>query len=65
MFQIFKFHYIKNKETQKAPLFAVFALRAIFKKRGAKMGQKAPLLREFARSGHTERGALRQGFQPL
>ncbi len=52
-FKIFKFHYIKIPKTQKAPLFAVFALRAICKNRGAKKGQKAPLLREIARSGHT------------
>ncbi len=50
---MFKFYYIKIPETQKAPLFAVFALRAICKKRGAKKGQKAPLLRKIARSGHT------------
>ena len=50
---IFKFHFIKIPKTQKAPLFAVFALRAICKNRGAKKGQKAPLLREIARSGHT------------
>ncbi len=42
-------------ESQKAPLFAVFALRAICKKRSAKKGQKAPLLREIARSGHIAR----------
>ncbi len=37
---------------QKAPLFSVFALSAISKNHGASVGQKAPFLREIARSGH-------------
>ena len=50
--KIFKFYYTQFSVSQKAPLFSVFALCANCKKYGAKVGQKAPLLRQIARSGH-------------